>query len=220
MDALAAYYAKRAPEYEQIYQKPERQTDLRTLREMVARVFAGRRVIEVACGTGWWTEVLAASAHSVIATDINDEVLVIAKAKQMPAGKVSFQRCSAFHLDKMEGEFDAALAAFWWSHLARHELPRFLCPLHSRLLPGSTVVFIDNCYVEGSSTPISRCDAEGNTYQLRKWDDGSTTEVLKNFPTDEVIAETLRDSTPDLRIERLSYYWLAHYHTPSLIGAT
>jgi demethylmenaquinone methyltransferase/2-methoxy-6-polyprenyl-1,4-benzoquinol methylase len=211
MDALVGYYARRAPEYERIYRKPERQADLRTLRGIVAQNFAGRCVLEVACGTGWWTEVLASCARSVMATDINEEVLAIAKAKQMRPGECSFQRCDAFHLDEAEGEFDAALAAFWWSHLKRDELDRFLRILHSRLPAGSRVAFIDNIYVEGSSTPISRRDAERNTYQLRNLDDGSTTEVLKNFPTDEAIVEALRDSADDLRIERLTYYWIARY---------
>ncbi len=168
-------------------------------------------MLEVACGTGWWTEALASCARSVVATDINEEVLAIAKAKQMRPGEFSFQRCNAFHLDEAEGEFDAALAAFWWSHLKRDELERFLRVLHSRLRPGSRVAFIDNIYVEGSSTPISRRDPEGNTYQLRKLGDGSTTEVLKNFPTEEAIADVLRDSADDLRLERLTYYWLARY---------
>ena len=35
-------------------------------------------------------------------------------------------------------------------------------------------LFIDNRYVEGSSTPIARRDAEGNTYQRPSLDDGST----------------------------------------------
>ncbi|HEY0550395.1 MAG TPA: methyltransferase domain-containing protein [Verrucomicrobiae bacterium] len=211
MDALASYYARRAPEYERIYQKPERQADLRTLRKLAAEIFAERCVLEVACGTGWWTEILADCARSVVATDINEEVLAIAKARPMPASKVSFQRSDAFQLEEIEGEFDAALSAFWWSHLKRNDLERFLRVLHSRLQPGSRVAFIDNVYVEGSSTPISRRDLEGNTYQLRKLDDGPTTEVLKNFPTDDAIAEMLRDRADDLKIERLTYYWLARY---------
>jgi hypothetical protein len=36
-----------------------------------------------------------------------------------------------------------------------------------------------------SNTPISRRDADGNTYQRRTLDDGSVHEVLKNFPTCE-----------------------------------
>ena len=91
-NALADYYVRRAPEYERIYQKPERQAELRVVREMVANTFAGRSVLEVACGTGWWTEVLADIARSVVATDVNEEVLAIARTKAINRRKVSFQR--------------------------------------------------------------------------------------------------------------------------------
>ena len=211
MNNLADYYARRAPEYERIYQKPERQTDLRALREFVAEEFAGRRVLELACGTGWWTEVLAGTARSVVATDINEEVLALAKSKPLDRAKVHFQRCDAFQLDALNGPFDAGFAAFWWSHLTRADLHRFLRAFHLRLQPGSTVVFLDNIFVAGSSTPISRCDAEGNAYQLRELDDGSTTEVLKNFPTDDEIEALLEGVADNLMIERLTYYWRVRY---------
>jgi demethylmenaquinone methyltransferase/2-methoxy-6-polyprenyl-1,4-benzoquinol methylase len=211
MDALADYYAKRAPEYERIYTKPERQEDLRALRSFVAPIFAGCDVLEVACGTGWWTEVLASTAHSVVATDINEEVLTIARTKSFPRNNISFERSDAFHLDQVNGEFNAGLAVFWWSHLTRADLQRFLRSFHSRLKPRSTVVFIDNIYVEGSSTPISRRDNNGNTYQLRKFEDGSTTEVLKNFPTDAEISAALGDIPNGLRVDRCTHYWAAHY---------
>ena len=55
------------------------------------------------------------------------------------------------------------------------------------------MVFFDNCYVEGSSTPLSRTDAAGNTYQSRRLDDGSTHEVLKNFPAKKALVEMKRD---------------------------
>ena len=211
MDALARYYAQRAPEYERIYKKPERQTDLRTLNEFVTQTFAGRRVLEIACGTGWWTEVLSTTARSVVATDINDEVLAIARSKKFGDASVSFQRCDAFQLNQVVGDFDAALAVFWWSHLTKPALEKFLRGLHERLKPGSIVTFIDNLYVPGSSTPISRRDEEGNTYQQRRLDDGSTTEVLKNFPTDEQIASTLQTFADGLTIKRSKYFWAAYY---------
>ena len=211
MNNLADYYARRAPEYERIYQKPERQADLCSLREFVAKTFAGRDVLEVACGTGWWTEVLAGTARSVVATDINEEVLALAKAKPLERAKVAFQRCDAFQLDTLSGPFDAGFAAFWWSHLTRADLTRFLRAFHLRLQPGSTVVFLDNIFVAGSSTPVSRRDAGGNTYQRRKLDDGTTTEVLKNFPTNDEIADLLGDGADNLMVERLTYYWRVCY---------
>lgn len=211
MDALARYYAQRAPEYERIYQKPERQADLRTLREFVVQTFAGRRVLEIACGTGWWTEVLSRTARSVLATDLNDEVLAIAQTKPLGDATISFQRCDAFQLDQVAGEFNAALAVFWWSHLTRRELERFLETLHRRLEPGSVVVFIDNIFVPGSSTLISRRDEEGNTYQQRRLDDGTTTEVLKNFPTDEEITRVLQGRAHESTISRSEYFWTVRY---------
>src|SRR6266850_2698743 len=182
MNALADYYAKRAPEYERIYHKPERQADLQSLRASVAETFAARHVLEVACGTGYWTEVLVSTARSITATDINEEVLAIARTKALNEDRVSFQRRDAFRLGAFGREFDAGIAAFWWSHLTRTELQRFLRGFHAALKPGSVIVFIDNTYVEGSSTPIAHRDQGGNTYQMRRLDDGSTVEVLKNFP--------------------------------------
>src|SRR6185369_5414405 len=94
--------------------------------ESVVAIFSGRHVLEVACGTGWWTQFVANTALSVTATDVNDEVLAIARARPMSRGNVVFQQCDAFGLRAVAGEFDAALAAFWWSHLVRAELDRFL----------------------------------------------------------------------------------------------
>ena len=208
MNTLADYYAKRAPEYERIYQKPERQADLSRLRAFVAASFAGRTVLEIACGTGYWTEVLASTARSVIATDLNETVLALARTKPL-GDKVQLLPCDAFQLDRIAGQFDAALAVFWWSHLTRAQLTCFLDGLHRKLQPGSVVVFIDNIFVEGSSTPVSRRDAEGNTHQMRSLDDGSSTEVLKNFPTNEEIATALPGEA--ISIDRLTYYWSVRY---------
>ena len=181
------------------------------MRQLVAEEFTDRRVLEVACGTGWWTEVLAGTARSVVATDINEEVLALAKGKPLDRAKVFFQRCDAFQLDTLNGPFDAGFAAFWWSHLTRADLRRFLRAFHLRLQPGSTVVFLDNIFVAGSSTPISRRDEDGNTYQQRQLDDGSTTEVLKNFPPDDEIAGLLAGVADHLEIDRLVYYWRVRY---------
>src|SRR5262249_36987352 len=52
---MVSYYAQRAPEYDRIYDLPLWQDDLRRLEALTSRVFAGRRVFETACGTGYWT---------------------------------------------------------------------------------------------------------------------------------------------------------------------
>lgn len=56
---MVPYCAARTPEYDRIYQKPERQGDIAMVREMLPPLFAGKRVLEIACGTGFWTQFIA-----------------------------------------------------------------------------------------------------------------------------------------------------------------
>jgi len=81
--SLIDYYAKRADEYERIYEKPERQNDLAILKKLFEKTLAGHDVFEIACGTGYWTQIVAQTAKSITATDFNEEVLQIARAKKI-----------------------------------------------------------------------------------------------------------------------------------------
>ena len=205
---LVDYYRRRASEYEAIYAWPERQADLAILRKKIPDKLRGARVLEIACGTGYWTPLVAAVAREVVATDLADETLNIAQSKTYTNTKPQFIVADAYALPESLGRFDAALAVFWWSHIPRPRIGEFLASLHRRLDPGATVVLMDNLFVAGASTPISEIDSDGNTYQLRRLGDGSQVRVLKNFPTE---AE-LRSHLPSpLSFEPLEYYWLADY---------
>ena len=190
---MANYYAERAKEYERIYQKPERQEELRQLRDLVQRTFADTHVLEIACGTGYWTEFIARSAVSVVATDINEEVLAIARSKPIDHQKTSFRTADAYTLPPFPQKFTAGLAAFWWSHVPRAKLRGFLEKFHRAVSPGGKVVFLDNCYVEGNSTH----------------------EVLKNFPTEPEVRETLASLASEVHVQFLKYYWIVTYRTLS-----
>jgi demethylmenaquinone methyltransferase/2-methoxy-6-polyprenyl-1,4-benzoquinol methylase len=210
-DNLTEYYARRAAEYERIYAKPERQVDLARLRVLLASAFRGRSVLEVACGTGFWTQHIATHAVRVDAYDINDETLQIARTKPVDPERVRFARGDAYAPPPAETRHDGAFAGFWWSHVPLREQTRFLTGLHAALAPGARVVFIDNRYVEGSSTPVSRTDAEGNTYQARKLDDGSSHEVLKNFPTPEALQAAVAPFAVRADVTLLEYFWMLDY---------
>lgn len=206
-----AYYAARAGEYERIYAKPERQAELDQLRSIIVDEFAGADVLEVACGTGYWTEVLARSAASVLATDASEEVLAIARAKKLDARKVSFRKADAYRLPSGGRPFSAGLAAFWWSHVPRARIQEFLRGFHRALGARAKVLFIDNVFVEGSSTPISRTSLDGDSYQIRKLADGSMHEVRKNFPSKTELCAAVGGLGSDVRCRFLRYYWTLSY---------
>ena len=208
---MRVYYAQRAAYYERVYFKPERQVDLRAMEAWLPTVFAGRHVLEIACGTGWWTLHGARDALHWLATDLNPETVALARANPMPAA-VRFATVDAYTMAELgNAQFDAAFTACWWSHVPLARLPGWLATLHARLLPGARVVMLDNAYVQTSSTPISRRDEAGNTYQNRPLDDGSVHEVLKNFPTREEAVAMLGPRAHDAKWIEYEHYWVLSY---------
>jgi demethylmenaquinone methyltransferase/2-methoxy-6-polyprenyl-1,4-benzoquinol methylase len=208
---LKEYYAQRAREYEKVYLKPERRGDLVALRAALEEALVGHDVLEVACGTGYWTEPLSLVARSMLATDVNPEVMELARQKSYPKNNVRFQLADAFTMEGVEGEFTAGFAGFWWSHVEKSKLRPFLRGIHAWLGPGRLVVFADNNYVEGSMHAITRRDAEGNSYQTRRLEDGREYEVLKNFPDEDELRRHLNGMAEDVKLVSLTYYWLLSY---------
>ena len=207
-EGLLAYYAARAREYERVYRKPERQADLRVLEAAVAKALAGREVIELACGTGYWTQFIARTARRVVALDASPETLALARAKGLAPDSVTFGVADAYTLAPSLGQFDGAFAGFWWSHVPLDAQARFLASLWARVVPGAVVLMLDNRYAPGSSTPVSHADAQGNTYQLRRLEDGSEHSVLKNFPTPAQLRQAFAAFADEVEVLELPYYWL------------
>jgi ubiquinone/menaquinone biosynthesis C-methylase UbiE len=204
------YYAARAPEYDRVYLKPERQADLREIRQWLPTVFRGKSILEVACGTGYWTQYLAPVAESVMALDASPETLQIARSRSA-TGHVEFVIGDAYKLPAVAAGFQCAFAGFWFSHVPKSRIREFLIGLHRALIPGAKVVFLDNRFVEGSSTPISEQDDEGNTYQVRRLDDGSRHRVLKNFPSQVELTRSLEGLGADFKFHEWKYFWAIEY---------
>lgn len=175
------YYSERAHEYEKIYAKPERQHDLTTISKYLKDNFNNKQVVEIACGTGYWTRFISESAESIMASDINPKVLEIAKSKAYNC-PVEFVIDDVYKPSPLNKSFDAGFAGFILSHIPKNDLPVFFNLFISKIQKGGSVIFIDNEYVKGNSTPISFTDNSGNSYQLRKLEDGSEHRVIKNYP--------------------------------------
>lgn len=210
--SMQSYYAARALEYDRVYEKPERQDDLRSLQAWLPDIFRSARVLEVACGTGFWTQFIAQAATSIIAVDSSPEVIAIAESR-VPSGKVSFLLGDAYRLPLDKGPFNAAFAGFWFSHVPKARQREFLRGLGAAIEPGANVVLIDNLYVEGSNYPVTERDSDGNTYQTRILEDGSVHRVLKNFPTETELRELTHGLGRDVAYTRFNYYWAIQYVT-------
>jgi SAM-dependent methyltransferase len=204
----AEYYAKMAEHYDAVYDKPEREDDQEELCDHVAEALAGHIVLEVGCGTGFWTEIAAETALSIVATDINPNLIELAKTRDLPEEQVSFRVADAYNLPTDLGEFTAILAGFWWSHVARADQEKLLAHWRDQFGKDLLVVLVDDTYVEGSSDTVARTDLEGNTYQIKTAPDGMRYEIMKNYPSDSSLRKKLASSVREIKIVRLEYFWM------------
>ena len=212
---LEEYYGRRASEYEAIYHRddPASSAELRQLGSAMCRVLAGRDVLEIACGTGYWTAQVASAAHTVTATDISPEMLAIAEGKSL-RGTVRFARASAYELLALQGQFDGGLANFWFSHVPRSRTGEFLTGFHGRLRPGSPVFIADNVYVPGLGGELVANPGSEDTYKRRGLADGSEYTVLKNYYSEVELSRLFGVVGIDLEVYAGEFYWWVSYRVP------
>ena len=210
---LIEYYDRRAREYEQIYFRddPVRQGEQESIATTMRHLLADRRVLEVACGTGFWTQKIATVVKYLCAVDASTEMLAIARSKTLPADKVEFRQGDAYALDSVPGLFDAGLANSWFSHVPKSRIGEFLTMFHARLVRGAVVFMADNVYLPGIGGELVKRPGVADTFKLRTLSDGSQQEVLKNYYFAAELKEILERSGTDLKIHVGQCFWWASY---------
>ena len=213
-DDVARYYAARAQAYDASagYVDALAERLREPIKERFREALMGRDVLEIACGTGYWTEVIAMAARSVLATDIDPGMIALARSRLSSIGNVRCQIADAYTLNGVQGYFTAAFSHWWWSHVPKSRVKEFLRVLHGKLVPGALVVFADQLPYEW---PDRRCDAEGNSLERRTVGDGRSWEIVKNFPTEKEITGHLAGLGVGTSYREYpeSGYWALTYNT-------
>ena len=207
---MEEYYAKRANEYELVYAKPERQNEIEKIKLIIPNYFANLNLLDLGCGTGYWTQSISKLAQSIQGIDVNESVLEVAAKKEYGC-PVHLNVGNYYQLDRFSGKYDGIFGGFIYSHIPLEKCSTFLESIHEVLSPNGVVVFVDNRYAEGSNSPITRQDPLGNTYQQRVLKNGEEYEVLKNFPLKSDWLEKLADKVEEFDYQEMNYYWILKY---------
>jgi len=206
------YYNRRAREYEEIYSRddPQRQFEQKQIENCLRELVQDKTVLEVACGTGYWTQKIATNAAKILAVDYGETVLRIAQAKSFPES-VTFIQDDAYLLDKVTEKSEVGFANFWISHVPKARLNRFFSAFHSKLSEGATIFFADNVPVKGIGGDLIQEEGEVDTYKLRQLKDGSSHRVIKNYYSDEELFSLFKESGKCLKVERGACFWRIQY---------
>ena len=70
------------------------------------------------------------------------------------------------------------------------------------------IVFVDNNFVEGNSTPLISTVEQGNTFQKRTLNNGESFTVVKNYPKDSEIRKVINPFGKNIKIIKLDYFWI------------
>ncbi|MEU7608284.1 class I SAM-dependent methyltransferase [Micromonospora sp. NPDC049204] len=179
-----AYYRAGAAEYDRPYTEYE---DLQRLLAVVDDLPIAGDVLELACGTGQWTSLLAARAHSVTAVDAASEVLALARARTA-SPTVQFIEADLFEWQPPR-RYDIVFFAFWLSHVPPARLPDFWNAVATALAPGGKAVFIDDGPAVAASEEVLA--NQPTPAVLRRLDDGSQYRIVKVFHDAQTLTDVL-----------------------------
>jgi ubiquinone/menaquinone biosynthesis C-methylase UbiE len=215
-EELRRYYDEQANVYDDMYMRhdPVWRRELETVTDVMVKALSGCMVLEVACGTGFWSEIVAKVARHVVAFDISEEMLTVARKRKVRSANVEYRRGDAYALAEVSGEFNAGLANFWFSHVPKARIDEFLYGFHKKLGKTAVVFMADNVYVPGIGGQLITKVGIEDTFKLRRASDGAEYEVLKNYYDTDALRRVLSSKTSELKVHESKYFWWVQYTVP------
>jgi len=193
-----AYYEARANEYDEWFYRNGRYDRGQQLNQLwfdevaivkgeLKNLGSLQTVLELACGTGIWTQELVAIAQQIIAIDASQETLAINREK-INSSKIEYQQLDLFSWQPTQ-QYDLVFFAFWLSHVPPDKIDEFLGKVYQSVKPNGRVFIIDSRFSETSSANNHLLRDEKEIYQIRKLNDGREFEIYKVYyqPNDLLI---------------------------------
>ncbi|MBW0000820.1 MAG: class I SAM-dependent methyltransferase [Verrucomicrobia bacterium] len=215
------YYRARAGEYDEWFLRRGRydrgaianedwSAEVDQVRAALDRFTPGGRVLELACGTGLWTERLLPHASRVVAVDAAPEALALNRDRSKADPRVEYVLADLFTWrPDLPERFDVVFFAFWLSHVPRERFRAFWRLVSRCLRPGGRVFFIDSRR-EPTSTARDHLlpDHEDQPTLTRKLNDGRCFEIYKAFYEPAALTHQLDSLGWGIQVQATARYFL------------
>jgi demethylmenaquinone methyltransferase/2-methoxy-6-polyprenyl-1,4-benzoquinol methylase len=198
----ARYYRERAGEYDDWWFRrgrydhgPETNArwfaDAAEVQDALGRCDPAGDVLELACGTGLWTQRLAPHAASLTAIDGSPEMLELCRAR------VNDPRVRYVHADLFAWEpdstYDVCFFGFWLSHVPEERFDGFWEKVRRAVGPEGRVFFIDSLRSDKASAVDHKLPDQAEETMLRRLADGREYRIVKHFHEPRALQQRLTD---------------------------
>jgi demethylmenaquinone methyltransferase/2-methoxy-6-polyprenyl-1,4-benzoquinol methylase len=136
-------------------------------------------VLEVACGTGLWTEQLAQHADHITALDASAEVIAL-NQERVQSSKVTYIQTDIFAWQPSQ-QYDLVFFSFWLSHVPSERFADFWEMVAAALKPDGHVFFVDSRYDLALSATDHHREGAAATTTVRRLNDGREFRIVKIF---------------------------------------
>jgi SAM-dependent methyltransferase len=185
-----AYYRARAPEYDEWFLRrgrydrgPEANArwfeEAAMVRTALERFHPAGDVLELACGTGLWTEQLLGTAGRITAVDAAPEALELNR-QRLHSPKVEFVQVDLFSW-RSKKRFDVVFFGFWLSHIPPQRFESFWRLVADALQPGGRMFFVDSRFDPASAARDHTLVDPMQGEAFRRLNDGREFRVVKIF---------------------------------------
>lgn len=216
---MAQYYRDRAPEYDEWFARQGRYDQGEAANAAwfadVAEAFAAfdavgftGEVLELAPGTGIWTERLLRTVDALTAIDIAPEMVAQNEAK-VGKGRVRYLLADLFAWQP-DRQYDGVCFCFWISHVPEEQLDSFLHTVAAALKPGGKLFFIDSHpRIKPKQPSATQLPPEpGSQVLTRTLNDGRAYRIVKNFLDPHALAARCAAAGLEVRVHETPHAFI------------
>ncbi len=212
-----SYYVKRAAEYDEWFLREGRYdrgpslnslwfAQVEEVRQALAAFKPTGTVLDVACGTGIWTQQLIRYTDEVVALDASPEMLE--RCRQRLRGEsVRYVEADVFE-SRSIGSFDVVFFSFWLSHVPPPLFADFWDIVRTNLAPHGRVFFIDSLFTQTSASNDELPSPLQATTTIRQTNDGSQFEIVKVYITPNELRRRLKSLDWTITVKSTTDYFL------------
>ena len=196
------YYQARAAEYDEWFLREGRydrgpEHRARWFREAaiveaaLQKALPSGDVLELACGTGLWSQHLVKQHSRVVAIDVSAEAIAINR-ERVDSNAVEYIVADLFDWTPPAGRFDAVFFGFWLSHVPPGHFDAFWETVRAALKPDGRVFFVDSL-LEQTSTARDHDQLDKSGEVRRRLNDGREFSIVKVFYEPARLEQQLAD---------------------------